>query len=107
MFEEKRNLIRDLFKTYRESSATPNVVTPPSYEALRSNVESIIARAELLPEQNLGAIEITAAGGHNLFMFGPPGGGKSLLAKALPSILPKLSASEALEVTKIYSIALR
>ena len=51
------------------------------------------------------ALEITAAGGHNLFMFGPPGGGKSLLAKALPSILPKLNFSEALEVTKIYSIA--
>jgi len=51
------------------------------------------------------ALEITAAGGHNLFMFGPPGGGKSLLAKALPSILPKLNFAESLEVTKIYSAA--
>jgi len=51
------------------------------------------------------ALEITAAGSHNLFMFGPPGGGKSLLAKALPSILPRLNFSESLEVTKIYSIA--
>ena len=51
------------------------------------------------------ALEITAAGAHNLFFFGPPGGGKSLLAKALPSILPRLNFKEALEVTNIYSVA--
>ncbi len=51
------------------------------------------------------ALEITAAGAHNLFFSGPPGGGKSLLAKALPSILPPLNFQEALEVTKIYSVA--
>jgi magnesium chelatase family protein len=51
------------------------------------------------------ALEITAAGSHNLFFSGPPGGGKSLLAKALPSILPPLNFAEALEVTKIYSVA--
>lgn len=51
------------------------------------------------------ALEITAAGSHNLFFSGPPGGGKSLLAKTLPSILPRLTFAESLEVTKIYSIA--
>lgn len=51
------------------------------------------------------ALEITAAGGHNVFFTGPPGGGKSLLAKSLPSIMPSLTLAEALEITKIYSIA--
>lgn len=51
------------------------------------------------------ALEITAAGGHNVFFAGPPGGGKSLLAKSLPSILPPLTFDESLEVTKIYSVA--
>jgi magnesium chelatase family protein len=50
------------------------------------------------------ALEISASGGHNLLMTGPPGAGKSILAKALPSILPPLSFEESLEVTKIYSI---
>lgn len=51
------------------------------------------------------ALEISAAGGHNLLMIGPPGEGKSLLAKSLPSILPPLNEEEILEVTKIYSVA--
>lgn len=51
------------------------------------------------------ALEIAAAGSHNLLMSGPPGTGKTLLAKAIPSLLPSLSFDEALEVTKIYSIA--
>lgn len=51
------------------------------------------------------AFAIAAAGGHNLILVGPPGAGKSMMAKCLPSILPPLSLSEALETTKIHSVA--
>ena len=51
------------------------------------------------------ALEVAAAGGHNLIMIGAPGSGKSMMAKRLPSILPPLSLGESLETTKIHSVA--
>ena len=51
------------------------------------------------------ALEVAAAGGHNMLMVGPPGAGKTLMARALPSILPAMNITEALDVTRVYSVA--
>ena len=59
-------------------------------------------RGQSLPKR---AIEITAAGGHNLLMVGPPGSGKTMLARRLPGIMPLLTHDESIEVTKIHSVA--
>jgi magnesium chelatase family protein len=68
--------------------------------------ESIFDFAEVKGQENIKrALEIAAAGGHNVILIGPPGAGKTMLSKRIPSILPPLSIEEALETTKIHSVA--
>jgi magnesium chelatase family protein len=74
--------------------------------AQESSLESPVDFADIKGQQHVKrALEIAAGGNHNVLMQGPPGVGKTLLARAMPGILPPLSLPEALEVSRIYSVA--
>lgn len=79
----------------RDSFVLPDL--PPAYYTDFADVKG--------QEHVKRAVEVAAAGGHNVFMTGPPGAGKTLLARAVPGILPAMTVEESLEVTRIYSVA--
>ncbi len=75
-------------------------------EPFDENLEYAADFADIMGQEHVKrAMEVSAAGGHNVILSGPPGAGKTLIAKSLPSILPSMTVDEALEVTKIYSVA--
>jgi magnesium chelatase family protein len=88
-----------------EKGLEPTVVNTRE-EFFHSQYDFEIDFADVKGQENIKrALEIAAAGGHNAILIGPPGAGKTMLAKRLPTILPPLSLQEALETTKIHSVA--
>lgn len=97
--------LTDVVNHFTETKITPTVVDVSAYLNSQTNQNYPFDFKDVKGQHKAKkALEIAAAGGHNLLMIGSPGSGKTLMAKCFASILPPLELSEALELTKIYSI---
>ena len=98
--------IREVVDFLNDERALRPIKVDLEEEFQRENRSFPFDFAEVKGQENVKrALEVAAAGGHNAILIGPPGSGKSMLAKRMPSILPPLTLEEALETTKIHSVA--
>ncbi|MEO6315487.1 MAG: YifB family Mg chelatase-like AAA ATPase [Chitinophagaceae bacterium] len=98
--------INEVIEFFRNPSSLQPTVVNVRDEFFHSQYDFEFDFSDVKGQENIKrALEIAAAGGHNAILIGPPGAGKTMLAKRLPTILPPLSLQEALETTKIHSVA--
>ena len=98
--------ISDVINFFKDETSLQPTVVNTREEFFNSQYEYEIDFSDVKGQNNIKrALEIAAAGSHNAILIGPPGAGKTMLAKRLPTILPPLSLQEALETTKIHSVA--
>ncbi|MEK7503789.1 MAG: YifB family Mg chelatase-like AAA ATPase, partial [Patescibacteria group bacterium] len=97
--------LRQLLAHFAERQCILPLIYQPVKETLSDDLIEFDMKDVLGQEQAKRAMEIAAAGGHNILLVGNPGAGKTMLARALPGILPSLNEAESLEATKIHSVA--
>lgn len=94
--------LNELFDHFKGNTISPAPKYIPSYDEYSSALDYMDVKGQKAAKK---ALEIAASGGHNVLMIGSPGSGKSMLAKRLPSILPKMTFEESVETTNVHSIA--
>ncbi|UEG50319.1 ATP-binding protein [Ferruginibacter lapsinanis] len=98
--------LNEVIRFFEDESSLEPIIVNTREEFAQAQSDFEIDFSDVKGQENIKrALEIAAAGGHNAILIGPPGAGKTMLAKRLPTILPPLSLQEALETTKIHSVA--
>ena len=98
--------LNDVVNFFKDQNSLEPIIVNTRDEFFTNQYEFEFDFSDVKGQENIKrALEIAAAGGHNAILIGPPGAGKTMLAKRLPTILPPLSLQEALETTKIHSVA--